>query len=341
MRPLYKQDKHIQNLQNSPYYKNLIKLRSLIEKECDVYFSKFDAPKVDLYLISRAVSSPLGLGSDSEPLGINFGRTSTFLTDSAQFGMEPLVQKHFQMVYCYLPSFRGEDPDKYHMNQFYHCEAELRGGYKNAINVAEGLIKHLLFTYIHKYNTSIHELKANKIYLETLLHEGFMNIAFDDAYDLLCKQKRKEQYVESYDYGRKITRLGELKLCSLMNNRCVWVTNYDRNIVPFYQKPDPTNDERVLNADLIVPSLAGGLGGEILGLGERQDDVSEMMSSMKKQGVTGQENYKWYLDLRISKSYKKTSGFGLGVERFIGWMLSAQSIYDVSLYPVLKNSNSY
>lgn len=142
-------EKHIDNIISDNYYKNLILLRNKIEIECDNYFQKLGASKVDLYLISNSASSPIALGSDSEPIEFNLDNKNYFLTDSSQFGMEPLLFNSFDMVYCYLPSFRGEVPNKRHLNQFFHCEAEMKGGYEDAMNVAEGLVKHLTKTIIH------------------------------------------------------------------------------------------------------------------------------------------------------------------------------------------------
>jgi len=61
-------------------------------------------------MLTPSVSSPMGPGSDSEAIELQFGDLSTFLTDSSQFGFEPLIMNGLDKVYCYLPSMRGEDP---------------------------------------------------------------------------------------------------------------------------------------------------------------------------------------------------------------------------------------
>ena len=40
-------------------------------------------------------------------------------------------------------------------------------------------------------------------------------------------------------------------------------------------------------------------------------------------------------------NYSVTSGFGLGVERFIAWILGRNDIKDVILYPRIKNVKTY
>lgn len=337
----YDKNNHISNLVSDSYYKDLITIRNTVAVACDEYFQKLDAPRVDLFLISKSVSSPMGKGSDSLPIEIEFDTQHAYLSDSSQFGMEPLVLKNFKMVYCYLPSFRGEDPNDRHLNQFFHCESELRGGYEKCMSVAEGLVKHIIKNVLKLHsNTNIANLKQNLDVLNKIVDSKFPVISFDEADDLL-KSKGLSNLIERKDFGRVLTNEGELKITELVGKNVtpVWITKYDRDTVPFYQKPDPTNKDRVLNGDLIFPAFDGGFGGEILGLGQRQDVVEEILDSMSRQDVKGVENYNWYIDLRKNKDYSTTSGFGMGIERLIAWFLGIASIIDTSIYPVLKDDN--
>ncbi|MBU1323276.1 hypothetical protein KKE75_04440 [Patescibacteria group bacterium] len=338
MNKYYNRKNHIKNLLENVYYTNLILLRNCVEMACDEYFQKQKAPKIDLYLIAREVSSPIARGSDSLPLSIHFGKKDTYLMDSAQFGMEPLVQKEFSLVYCYLPSFRAETPDDRHLNQFYHCEAELRGNYIDAINVAEKLVQ-----YIFKRVLILHQKKVFKFsqhnfpLLPIIAKTKFPQITFDEAHKILT-QNKLGHLIKNQSYGRSITNQGEKKIVEIVtgNKLPLWITKYDRDTVPFYQLPDPKNKNRTLNADLLFPSLNGGFGGEIVGSGQRQKNVKEIFISMKRQDLKGANNYKWYIDLRRRRDYKATAGFGLGIERLITWMLQLSSIHDACVYPVIK-----
>ncbi len=121
----------------------------------------------------------------------------------------------------------------------------------------------------------------------------------------------------------------------------IWIKNFDRDRVPFYQKPDPENPERVICADLIFPPIIeGSFGGEIVGGGQRQDNEDEMRESLKRQNVDA-EVYEWYINLRNLPNYEISSGFGLGVERFITWALARDDIKDAIPYPRLKNTRTY
>lgn len=338
MSKYYKKANHINNLIDNDYYVNLILLRNCIELACDKYFQKKKAPKIDLYLISREVSSPIGKGSDSLPLSIKLENKKTYLVDSAQFGMEPLVQKKFNLVYCYLPSFRGEDPDDRHLNQFYHCEAELKGDYIQAMNVAEELIKHIFSEILNLSKKKAIKINTNSLkIMAKSIDKKFPRLTFDEIFELFRKRKL-ERYIKKLPYGRIITPEGEkIAVNILTNNKSpIWITKYDRDIAPFYQMPDTNDKNKVLNADLIFPSIKGGFGGEVIGSGQRQNNADEMLTSMKRQGIKEINNYRWYLNLRKREDYKATSGFGLGIERLVAWILNLESIHDACVYPVIK-----
>jgi len=337
---LFEPKNHIQNLTSKKYYKNLVLLRNTIERGCDDYFRKLGAPKVDLFLISNSVSSPIALGSDSKAIAFYLDGKGYFLSDSSQFGMEPLLFNSFNTVYCYLPSFRGEKPDNRHLNQFYHCEAEMRGDYHKAMLIAEGLVKYLTGSVLKglKQGGFHFNQVSNLTNLERITSHKFAKITFDDVVKLL-KNNGYKNLIEYRKFGKILTCEAENMITKLVTNNKlpVWVTNYDRDVVAFYQKPDPKDNAKVLNADLLVPPLTkGGFGGEILGLGQRQNKAGDIIESIKRQNIKNTGQYDWYIKLRKNPKYQTTSGFGMGIERYISWILGLRTIADSALYPFLK-----
>ena len=341
MRPSRTITNYVRRLIESKSYKNLVLLRNVISSSCDSYFRGLGAPKVDLYLISKGVSSPIGRGSDSLPVEIRLNRKKIHLVDSAQFGMEPLVINQFDVVYCYLPSFRGEKTDKRHLTQFYHCEAELRGDLKKAIEVASNLVKNITRDIIGNKELNIN-FRFNRDFLkhtEALLKKDFPEISFDEAVKTLNNNGFSE-LVKYSRYGRTLRPRGEEIIAEIIGRKQVpvWIRGYDRDVVAFYQKPDPRNKNKVLNADLVFPPFRGGFGGEIIGLGQRQDVASEIVESMERQKILNTDDYRWYIDLRKNDKYQRTAGFGMGIERYISWLLGLKSIKDACIYPVAKDS---
>ncbi len=336
--PVYDSKKYVHDVATNTYFEALTILRHYVKLASDAYWTGVGAFNVDLFMMTPSISSPMGPGSDSEAITISFGEYSTNLTDSSQFGFEPLMF-HIDKAYCYLPSMRGEHPDERHLNQFFHCEAEIVGTLDALFPIVEGYVRALSrtllaltpllrlmsadFTKTHSYLTNIAE------------SESFVKKEFDEIYPWL---QTNASFYTFHEYGRNITNEGEVALSREMGNGLpMWVCNYDRDIVAFYQKPHPRNPEVVINADLIFPPIIeGAVGGEIVGAGQRQDNVREMYESLQRQHIQP-DPYEWYMYLREIPGYATTSGFGLGVERFVAWALGYSDIKNVIHYPRLKN----
>lgn len=342
--PAYDGKTYYQDLTRTEYFDALITVRHHLKLASDVYFTeRVGAKNVDLFMFTSSVSSPMGPGSDSEAVPIRFGGLETFLVDSSQFGFEPLLFRSIERVYCYLPSMRGEEPDARHLNQFYHCEAEIVGTLDALIPVVEGYVRHLAKT-ADALEPLISRMSMNPERTREALREvaksaAFDTIDFDTAFEELRSSQQGSDLTTSSSYGRGMSALGEMALASRRGSVLpLWVRGYDRDVIAFYQKPDPAKPDRAINADLLFPPLAeGGFGGEIVGAGERQDLAEEMRSSLERQGIDPAP-YEWYIDLRKLPGYRTTAGFGLGIERFLAWMLAYPTIRDVILYPRLKNS---
>lgn len=344
--PAYNPKTHYLDLTRSGYFRALITLRHYIKVVSDYYFGvECGAKNIDLFMLAPSISSPMGSGSDSEAIPIKFGKYKSNLVDSSQFGFEPLLLNGIDKVYCYLPSMRGEKPDKKHLNQFFHCEAEIKGNIGKLIPIIEEYIKILAKALILMPNilerVSLNFEKTIAILNKVSELKKFPEVTFDEAVDALIESGNKN-LVNFTEFGRDISSEGEIKLAELFNfDIPFWIKNYDRDRVAFYQKPDPKNPNKVINADLISPPIIkDSFGGEVVGCGQRQDDCQEMMDSLARQNIK-LEPYEWYINLRKLPDYKATSGFGLGIERFITWSLCRDDIKDVILYPRLKDVETY
>ena len=98
--------------------------------------------------MTPSVLSPMGPGSDSEPIPIKFGKYNSNPVDSLKFGLEPLLLNGIDRVYCYMPSMRGENPDQRHLNQVFHCEAEVKANIDDLMPIIEKYTKSLSETLL-------------------------------------------------------------------------------------------------------------------------------------------------------------------------------------------------
>jgi asparaginyl-tRNA synthetase len=222
---------------------------------------------------------------------------------------------------------------------------EMKGSLKQLLPVVEGYVKALAETILLMKNIinkiSNNPKKTKALLKNTINVKNFPEISFDDAINIL-KTRNQEKLINFSKKGRDISWQGEIEITKALNAETpLWLMSFDRDRVPFYQKPNSKNTNKAINADLLFPPIAkGAFGGEIAGAGQRQDNPREMRESLRRQSISARE-YKWYINLRKLKGYKSTSGFGLGIERFIAWSLGREDIKDVILYPRIKGAKSY
>lgn len=121
---------HTLDVLRKPWYSNLITVQDSLFHASVAFFNRNVSYKYAFVpATTDAISSPMGLGSDSLPVSITFLGKETRLADSMQFALEYFlrIQDGLQGVFYINNSFRGEESDSMHLNQFYHVECELLG----------------------------------------------------------------------------------------------------------------------------------------------------------------------------------------------------------------------
>jgi asparaginyl-tRNA synthetase len=94
---------------------------------------------------------------------------------------------------------------------------------------------------------------------------------------------------------------------------------------PFYQAFADERRQSALSADLLM-----GIG-ETVGAGQRHESGQDLDEALTLHRVS-REPYQWYIELRRQRSIQ-TSGFGLGTERYLCWLLNHDDVRDLQLVP--------
>src|SRR5262249_52420366 len=123
---------------------------------------------------------------------------------------------------------------------------------------------------------------------------------------------------------RTLTRAGERQLIDRYGG-FVWLTDQDHLAVPFYQAYADVGRTAAKAADLLF-----GLG-EVVGSGERHANAEDVLAALHAHHVDPGP-YDWYVRLR-SRYPMRTSGFGLGTERYVAWLLNHGDVRDCQLLP--------
>ncbi len=287
--------------------KKILSLQELILVKSVEFYSRYNIHWLSAPITTGTISSPMGLGSDSRPVKILLDGYDTYLADSMQFLLEYGCRFFEDGCWYIMPTFRGEQVDKRHLKQFCHSEAEIPGTLLDVMNLVDGYLKFLVAEIQNKFGAKKH--------LTDLIENKIPRITFDEAAKIL-----DNEYIEMHELWRNITPVGEQKLIKYFNGP-VWVMNYDEMTVPFYQR---SIDGKAQNADLLL-----GIG-ETVGCGERWQNGDEVLSALEKHQVLPAE-YEWYIKMKHGFPLQ-TSGFGMGIERFLLFVLGKDDIREMQVF---------
>lgn len=311
-----------------PWYGLVSRLSTVVLARTSVFYAARAIAPVPMPITTMAVSSPMGLGSDSLPVEIELDGERTFLADSMQFQLELLSRHHRDGVFYVMSTFRGEEPDATHLNQFFHSEAEIPGGLESVMRLVEEYVIDLAGALVaDPVFEQVVAVAGDGDHVERVAAlKAFPRIDYDEAYALLGDAE-----FETVAPGtRSIRRSGEQKLITHFGGP-VWLMYPPAAAVPFYQAVDANGQAR--SADLLM-----GIG-EIAGCGERHGDGDAVRAALSAHGVEASQ-YEWYA-LMKDLAPLRTSGFGLGIERFLLWVLRHDDIRDLHLMPRLRGVRSW
>ena len=109
----------------------------------------------------------------------------------------------------------------------------------------------------------------------------------------------------------------------------VMIYNWPKEIKAFYMKEVDDDPSLVKGVDLLAPEGYG----EIVGGAERETSEEKLLESIERHQLP-KEEFEWYLDLRRYGTVPH-SGFGLGLERFVGWICGITHIRETIPFPRL------
>ena len=148
----------------------------------------------------------------------------------------------------------------------------------------------------------------------------FPRITYDEAVNILKKRGVDFKYGSDFGGADETTISEEF-------DRPVMIHRWPSEIKAFYMKRDTDKSNLALGVDMIAPE---GFG-EIVGGGQREDDHDILLSRIKEHQLPV-EPFQWYLDLRKYGSVPH-SGYGLGIERTVGWICGTKHVRETIPYP--------
>ena len=296
-----------------------LKFKHYLVKECKNFLDSKGFIEVQAPMLSTSACE-----GGASLFEVNYFGRKAYLAQSAQLYSEALMQA-YPLVYAFGPSFRAE-PSRTprHLTEFWQLEPEM-AFYNQSMNMKlqEELVvdfcqqlakKHV--DLLKRFDRDPQDLLSITAPFERMTYEKAIKILKEQNFDL--------------KWGDGIG-LDEEKALMAERKQPVFLTNQPKELRSFYMKIDPDDPRTVLDADLLAPE---GIG-EVIGGSERVSDYNELINRMREQNLDVKD-YEWYIDLRKYGSVPH-SGFGMGTERIVRWLLKLDTIRDAIPFPRTMN----
>lgn len=283
------------------------------------YLREFFAQK-KFWEVWPPVLTVAGVEGGSTLFGMDYYGDRVYLSQSAQLYLEVLIMS-LEKVYTYMPSFRAEKSrTPKHVTEYWHLEQEA-AFYDNDDNMEfqEKMVSYVCQKLAKEHKELIKELGRDPEYL-TKVTPPFYRLTYDEAL-----QKLEEHGIQK-EWGDDLGTEDEYALTEGLD-KPLFVWRWPKIAKPFYMKLDPKNEEYVLNDDLLAPDGHS----ELVGGSQRIHDYDELMQRIHEENMDPAA-YEWYTELRKYGSVPH-SGFGLGTERLLKWILNIEHIRDVIPFP--------
>ena len=296
-----------------------LRVRAEVEQSIHDFFYERDFVRIDTPILTGAIGESAGTLFETDYFG-----DRAFLAQTGQLYVECACPA-FRKVYCFGPTFRAEkSKTRRHLTEFWMIEPEVAFADSNDnMDLQEAFICHIVQRAMDRCGPELEVLKRDLTTLERV-EPPFPRISYSEAVDRLNAEGR------DFEWGRDLGAVEETTISSWFD-RPVFVYNYPKGAKAFYMKENPDDPRTVLCNDLIAPEGYG----EIIGGSQREDDYDRLLARIREEELP-EDSYDWYLDLRRYGTFPH-SGFGLGLERTVGWITGRPHIRELVPFPRLIN----
>ena len=250
-----------------------------------------------------------------------FDLGKAYLTQSGQLYSEAAAMA-LGKVYCFGPTFRAEkSKTRRHLTEFWMVEPEVAYmDLEGDMQLAEEFVSYVVQTALGKHRQELASVLERDVSKLENVKPPFPRITYTDAVEVLQKAGHPMKW------GDDIGGDEETVLASAYD-RPVMVHRYPAQMKAFYFKKDPADAKLALGCDVLAPEGYG----EIIGGGQREDDLATLEAAIAQHGLP-KEAFEWYLDVRRYGTVPH-AGFGMGVERCVAWICGLHHVRETIPFP--------
>jgi asparaginyl-tRNA synthetase len=274
----------------------------------------------DFTLVDAPIFTPAACEGTSTLFEVNYFGESAYLTQSGQLYMEAAAMA-LGRVYCLGPTFRAEkSKTRRHLTEFWMLEPEV--AYMDLagnMDLAEDFLTTIIPEVLEERRKELTLLERDLTKLESV-QKPFPRMTYTEAVERLQAAGFAKEWGEDLGADEETFLASEF-------DRPLIVHRYPAAAKAFYMKPDPEDEKLALCVDVLAPEGYG----EIVGGGQREDDLDALEARLHAHGLDPTP-FDWYLDLRRYGSVPH-SGFGLGIERTVAWLCGIHHVRETIPFP--------
>lgn len=293
----------------------ILRVRSEVIRACRNYFDERE-----YVLTDSPIFTPSSCEGTTTLFQTDYFDDQAYLTQSGQLYLEASAMA-FGKVYCFGPTFRAEkSKTRRHLTEFWMVEPEVAYlDLSGDMDLAEDFVSTVVQQVLKSRRKELELLQRDLEPLERV-KKPFPRISYTEAVDILNRSGVSHRWGDDFG-GDEETVLAE------QFDRPVLVHRYPASCKAFYMKGDPDDGRLALCMDMLAPEGYG----EIIGGGQREDDLEELRRKIAEHRLD-ETPFQWYLDLRRYGSVPH-AGFGLGIERTVAWICGLRHVRETIPFP--------
>ncbi|GIK83713.1 MAG: hypothetical protein BroJett025_03350 [Patescibacteria group bacterium] len=325
----------------NPDAKRVLDARWLLTKE----IRRFLQDKYDFVEVETPILQPLYGGTNATPFTTHMNALDSdfYLRIAPELYLKRLIVGGYDRVFEIARNFRNEGIDQTHQPEFTMIEwYETYADYHRMMNVAEELVKHLVFQLYGNYTITVGEAEIDisgdwpRVRMDEALkehaHIDFESLSDEAVHNLL--NEHKITLKSEYTRGKALFELFDALVTPHLVAP-IWIVDYPRDISPL-SKQHRTNPQFAERFEAYIggKELADGWSEIVDSIDQRKIWENEQ-ANMRHGDTEAHPLDEDFLEA-MEHGMPPLGGIGMGIDRLVMFLTNTWSIKEVIAFPTLR-----